>query len=133
MKLTITGDAYALTSTIKVSDIALLKKYNPAALTIVDKETKKTLFGVDYIEGKPSVAPFGVTFSGEGRGEGAEGCATITKMLPPHLNTDEAKKFVAEEFGGVIAYLEQLEKSVSEAAKAVADKRKKLVDSITVA
>ena len=113
MKLTITGDAYALTSTIKVSDIALLKKYNPAALTIVDKETKKTLFGVDYIEGKPSVAPFGVTFSGEGR--------------------DEAKKFVAEEFGGVIAYLEQLEKSVSEAAKAVADKRKKLVDSITVA
>ena len=33
MKLTITGDAYALTSAIKVADIELLGKYNPDALT----------------------------------------------------------------------------------------------------
>lgn len=132
MKLTITGDAYALTSAIKVSDIELLKKYNPEALTVTDKETKKMLFGVDYIEGKPNVASFGVTFSGKGRGE-SEGCATVTGIFPSHLGTDEAKAFVAEKFGGIVAYLEQFEKSVPEAAKAVTEKRKKLVESITVA
>ncbi len=131
MKLTITGDAYALTSAIKVSDIALLKKYNPDALNIKDKDGK-TVFGVSYSEGKPSVAGFGVTFGGKIRDE--NGYATITGTIPTGFASAEAAKdFVADTFGGVVAYLEQLEKSVPEAAKAVADKRKKLVDGITVA
>ena len=131
MKLTITGDAYALTSAIKVSDIALLKKYNPDALTIKDKDGQ-TVFGVSYSEGKPNVASFGVTFGGKTRDE--NGYATITGTIPTGFASAEAAKdFVADTFGGVVAYLEQLEKSVPEAAKAVADKRKKLVDGITVA
>ena len=131
MKLTITGDAYALTSAIKVSDIALLKKYNPDALTIKDKDGK-TVFGVSYSEGKPNVASFGVTFGGKTRDE--NGYATITGTIPTGFASAEAAKdFVADTFGGVVAYLEQLEKNVPEAAKAVADKRKKLVDGITVA
>ena len=131
MKLTITGDAYALTSAIKVSDIALLKKYNPDALTIKDKDGK-TVFGVSYSEGKPNVAGFGVTFGGKTRDE--NGYATITGTIPTGVASAEAAKdFVADTFGGVVAYLEQLEKNVPEAAKAVADKRKKLVDGITVA
>ncbi len=132
MKLTITGDAYALTSAIKVSDIALLKKYNPDALNIKEKDTNKTVFGVSYSEGKPNVASFGVTFGGKTRDE--NGYATITGTIPTGFASAEAAKdFVADTFGGVVAYLEQLEKSVPEAAKAVADKRKKLVDGITVA
>lgn len=132
MKLTITGDAYALTSAIKVSDIDLLKKYNPDALNVKDKDGK-VVFGVSYSEGKPNVAGFGVTFGGKGRGE-SDGYATITGTIPTGFASAEAAKdFVADKFGGVVAYLEQLEKSVPEAAKAVADKRKKLVDGITVA
>ena len=106
MRLTITGDAYALTSAIKVADIELLGKYNPDALT--------------------------VTSGGKTRDE--NGYATITGTIPTGFASAEAaKEFVAEKFGGVVAYLEQLEKSVPEAAKAVTEKRKKLVDSITVA
>lgn len=131
MKLTITGDAYALTSAIKVSDIDLLKKYNPDALNVKDKDGK-VVFGVSYSEGKPNVASFGVTFGGKTRDE--NGYATITGTIPTGFaSADAAKDFVADKFGGVVAYLEQLEKSVPEAAKAVADKRKKLVDGITVA
>lgn len=131
MKLTITGDAYALTSAIKVSDIALCAKYNPDALKVKDKDGK-TLFGVDYIEGKPNVASFGVTFGGKTRDE--NGYATITGTIPTGFASAEAAKdFVAEKFGGVVAFLEQLEKSVPKAAEAVAAERKKLVDSITVA
>ena len=132
MKLTITGDAYALTSAIKVADIELLGKYNPDALTVKDKDEKKVVFGVSYSEGKPSVASFGVTFGGKTRDE--NGYATITGTIPTGFASAEAaKEFVAEKFGGVVAYLEQLEKSVPEAAKAVTETRKKLVDSITVA
>lgn len=132
MKLTITGDAYALTSAIKVSDIELLKKYNPDALTVKDKDGKQTVFGVSYSEGKANVAAFGVTFGGKTRDE--NGYATITGVIPTGFASAEAAKdFVAETFGGVVAYLEQLEKSVPNAAEAVATERKKLVDSITVA
>ena len=78
------------------------------------------------------MASFGVTFGGKTRDE--NGYATITGTIPTGFASAEAaKEFVAEKFGGVVAYLEQLEKSVPEAAKAVTEKRKKLVDSITVA
>lgn len=131
MKLTITADAYALTSEIKVKDIELLKKYNPSALQIKDEEGN-TKFAVSYAEGKPCVAEFGITFGGKTRDD--NGYATITGTIPSNLTTAEAAKdFVAEKFGGVVAYLKQLEESVANAAKAVADERKKLVESITVA
>ena len=131
MKLTITADAYALTSTIKVNDLELLKKYNPDALNVKDKDNK-VVFAVSYSEGKPSVAAFGITFGGKTRDE--NGYATITGTIPSDLRTAEAaKEFVAEKFGGVVAYLEQLEKSITDAAKTVAENRKKLVDSISIA
>lgn len=131
MKLTITGDAYALTSAIKVADIKLLKKYNPDALSVKDNDGK-TVFAVAYSEGKPNVASFGVTFGGKTRDE--NGYATITGVIPTGFaSADAAKEFVAETFGGVVAYLEQLEQNVPGAAEAVIDAHKKLVDSITVA
>lgn len=131
MKLTITADAYALTSDIKVSDIQLLSKYNQNALKIMD-EDKNVKFAVSYSEGKPNVADFGITFGGKTRDE--NGYATITGTLPAGLTTAEAaKNYLADKFGAVVAYLGQLEKSVPDAVKTVADTRKKFVDSITVA
>lgn len=131
MKITITADAYALTSDLAVKDIELLKKYNPDALKIKDEEGNEK-FAVSYSEGKPSIAAFGVTFGGKTRDEA--GKATITGTIPSDVRTAEsAKEFVAEKFGAVVVYLKQLEASVPEAAKKIADERKALVDSITVA
>ena len=130
MKLTINADAYALTSTIKVSDIELLKKYNPDALCVKDKDGN-VKFKVSYSEGKGSITPYGVTFGGKGRGE-SEGCATVTGTIPSGLSTDEAKKYVAELVGGVVTYIDQLEKDVTKAAETVSTQRKKLIDGITV-
>lgn len=131
MKLTITADAYALTSDIKVKDIELLKKYNPDALQIKDEEGN-TKFAVSYSEGKPSVAAFGVTFGGKTRDE--NGYATITGTIPSDLKTTEAAKdFVAEKFGGVVAYLREIERTITSAADKVMTTRKELADSITVA
>lgn len=130
MKLSIMSGAYTLNSELTVEDIVLLKKYNPDALTIKD-EDGNVKFAVGYSEGKPSIAPFGVTF---GMKSFNDGKASITETLPTTLDTAEkAKEYVAEKFGGVVAYLETLESTIPEAAKVIKDKRKALIDSITVA
>ena len=55
MKVTITGDAFALTSSIKVEDIKMLKKQSPDSLKIKDDENND-IFGIDYVEGCPSIS-----------------------------------------------------------------------------
>ena len=131
MKLTITGDAYALTSAVRAKDIKLLEKHNPSALKITDEE-KNEKFAIGFEEGKPSVTDFGITFGGATRD--ADGFATVTGTLPQGLNTAEAaKEFLADKFGAVVAYLKQLEASIPDAVKKVSDERKALLDSITVA
>lgn len=130
MKLVVMTGAYSLTSELKVEDIALLKKYNPDALTIKDEEDN-VKFAVGYSEGKPSIASFGVTF---GSKSFTDGKATITETLPSTLdNADKAKEYIAEKFGAVIAYLKKLEESVPAAAAAIKEQKKALIDSITVA
>lgn len=131
MKLTITGDAYALTSSVKVADIKLLKKYQPDALKILDEE-KNVKFAVDYSEGKSNVAAFGITFGGATRDD--NGYATVTGTLPQGLNTAEAaKEYLADQFGGVVAYLTKLEESIPTAVETVSTVRKDFIDGIVVA
>ena len=131
MKLSISADAYVLTSTIKVADIELLKKSNPDALKLTNKDGE-AIFAISFSEGNPSIAPFGVTFGGKTRDD--NGYATITGIIPSDVQTtDAAKEFVAEKFGGVVAHLTKLEESVSKAAASVRDAKKKLIDGIVVA
>lgn len=131
MKLTITADAYALTSDVKVNDIELLRKHNPDALKIMD-EDGNTKFALGYSEGKPNVASFGVTFGGKTRDE--NGYATITGTIPSDLKTvDAAKEYLADKFGAVYTYLKQLEESIPAAAAKVTSDRKAFTDGITVA
>lgn len=130
MKLSLMSGAYTLNSELTVDDITLLKKYNPDALSIKDGDGN-TVFGVGYSEGNPSIAPFGVTF-GMKSFEGNK--ASITETIPPTLDTvEKAKEYVAEKFGGVVAYLEALEETIPVAAQAIRDTRQALIDSITVA
>ena len=128
MKIVITGDAYVLTSEITTEAIKGLAKTNPSALKIVDKESKKELFAINFIEGKSSIADFGITFGGTSRDE--EKKATCTGTLPP--NTADAKAYVADKLGAAVVYLKQLEETVPAEAKRIADDRKALIDSISV-
>lgn len=131
MKLTITADAYSLTSEISVADIELLSKYNPDALRIKDKDGNEK-FAISYVEGKPCTSDFGITFGGRTRDEA--GKATVTDIIPSSIkDAAAAKNFVAEKFGSTVAYLKQLETSVPREAKKIADERKALVESITLA
>ena len=134
MKITINGDAYVLASEIKAEDIELLKKYDPDALKIKDKDGNDK-FSVTYAEGKSGIQKFTdsacATFGGKTRDDA--GNATITGTLPAGLNgKDEAKAFVAELVTPFLPYLNQLEKSIPEAAKKIRAEHSALLEKITV-
>lgn len=128
MKITITADAYAITSKITVDEIKTLKKSNPDALKVKDADGNEK-FAVSYAEGKPSITDFGVTFGGKSHDEA--GYATITGMIP--VGTTNPKEYVADLVAPVKAYLEQVEGAAHDAAVAAKAARKELVESITVA
>lgn len=130
MKLGIMSGAYSLTSEITVDDILLLKQYEPNSLCIKnDKGDVK--FAIGYADGCPCVSKFGITF---GTKSLTDGKASVTELLSPDLDTAEkAKDYVAEKFGGIVAYLDELERSVPAAAEAIRDKKQELINSITVA
>ncbi len=128
MKITITGDAYVITSSIKASDIEVLKKARPEALKLVD-EDGNDIFAVDYREGRPSISSFGVTFGGVTRDE--EKALTYTGIIPSGVA--DAKEFVADVISPVVAYLKTLEDSIPDDVTEAKEARKELLDSITVA
>lgn len=128
MKITIAGDAFVITSDIKKKDFDLLKKYKPEVLTITDEEGND-VFSVDYAEGRPSIAKFGITFSGVTRNNTAK--LTLTSAIPQGIA--DAKEYVADTIGSVMANIKVIEDRVSTGATEVANERKALIDSITVA
>lgn len=130
MKLKIMSGAYSLNSEISVDDIVLLKKYNPDSLCIKDDEGN-VKFAIGYSEGHPCVSTFGVTF---GTKSLTNGKASVTEILPLDLDTvEKAKDYLAEKFGGVVAYLEALEASIPNVARFIREQKQTLIDSITVA
>ena len=129
MKLSVIGDAFVATSAIKAEDIALVAKYKPDALKIKDKDGND-VFSVSYVkDGKSSIASFGVTFTGESRGENG-GFATLTLTLP--AGTTDAKKYVAELVGSVIENVGKLEESIPAVVAEIKATRAALLDSISV-
>ena len=129
MKISIAGDAYVVTSSLAADDIELLAKRNPDALKIKDEDGNEK-FSISFVEGKSSLANFGITFGGKSRGEKA-GLATYTGDIPS--GTAGAKEFVAEKIGCVAANLKKLEESVPDAVKEVKAAKEELLKNITEA
>lgn len=119
---------YTLTSSVKTADIALLKKYNPEALVIKDKEGN-VKFAIGYNEGKSSVAPFGITF---GSTDVATGAAMVVGSLPETADTAEkCGDYVADAVGKALAYVNTLEETIPAAVADVTAARSALIGSIT--
>jgi len=127
MKISIVGDVFVLTSSIKQKDFELIKRYNPESLRVVDDEGND-VFSVNYSAGNGSISKFGITFGGATRDDKAY--LTVTKAIP--AGVADAKAFVADEVGCAMANLKLLEDELPDIAKEIAEERKELIDSITV-
>lgn len=130
MQIKIMANTYALTSAIKVGDIEMLKKRNPAALKIRDKDGND-LFAVSYAEGKDNVSAFGITFGAKARDNSDQ--AVLVGTIPTTAKTnEEAKAYVEEVLHAASVYLQQLEESIPVAARKIADEKTALMNSISV-
>lgn len=127
MKLAITGDAYVLTSTLKAADIQLVKKHQPDALKIKDKDGND-IFALGYNQGSPCISKCGVTFGGTSR-DGGE-FATITGTLP--AGTTNAKEYVADLVGSALQNINKLEATLPEVIETIKRERRELLDAVVV-
>lgn len=107
-KITITGQAIVLTSSLKLDDIKTVEKYRPKELTVFGGEDgKEPIFKI--ATGKTgSVNKYGVTFAEATRGD--EKLATLTTLMD--CPTDDVKEFIADAYGAVIVNLNKLEEKL---------------------
>ena len=118
---------YTLTSSLKVEDIELVKKYKPVALKKKDADGND-IFAVSYVEGRPCVSANGITF-GSASAEG--GFAMITGNLPDTLsNNTTAADYVADKVGSALALINEFEASIPEVVNTIKSERAALISGI---
>lgn len=129
MKVTITGNACVLTSTIKVEDIKLVKKYKPEALQVKDDKGNE-VFRIAYTEGKGSIAPFGITFGNKSLD--GNGFAQVSGIFEGGVNEENVKEVAADTIAPIQDYLTKLEETIPAAVEAITASRKAIMDDIVV-
>ena len=101
MKITINGDAYVLASEIKAEDIELLKKYDPDALKIKDKDGNDK-FSVTYAEGKSGIQKFTdsacATFGGKTRDDAGNAALLVSDFKGRDTRIEVEVKGIPEHF-----------------------------------
>lgn len=131
-KITVTGSAIVITSSIKVEEIELLEKYKPEALTLteVDEDGDKVpKFKIGLGDGHGSVNKFGISFAKKSLNP--DGYATVTGIY--NGEADSVKETVADEVGAPVDMLRELEETVPAAVDEVKTKRQAVIDSIELA
>lgn len=121
---------YTLTSSVKKSDIELVKKYRPGALKKQDADGND-IFAMSYVDGKPCVSANGVTF---GAADVESGCVMIIGDLPDTLPADTTNAdYIADKVGAAIAFINELEAEIPDVVANITSERAALIGSITEA
>lgn len=129
-KLTIMGNAAVVTSSLKVSDIDKVAKYNPAGLILVEKDDagkRKEIFRIAYNEKGGSLNQFGATFNSTNK----DGFATLTVDLGS-MAADRREAYAKDKFGYGLISLNALEAEFAAAATKVDADFGKMSESISV-
>ena len=127
-KIKVAGQAVVVTSSLKLEDIKLVKKYRPQALVLKGGEDKKEeIFRIDACDAG-SINKYGAAFNDVTRDEAKLARLTLTT----NYSGDNVQEFIADELGEAIAHLKALEAALPEVVESIKAERKALVDSITV-
>ena len=125
--VTIAGNSYVVTSGIAMADLETVKKYRPAALTLVDEESKEPYFKAG-IGGTSSVNDHGISFSGVSNDE--KKLATATLPIP--ADVEDAKEYVLDKAGVALANLKKVEDGITAALKDIKAERDAIAANIKV-
>lgn len=130
--ITIAANAAVIKSDLKIKDIEVLEKYNPAELVLMGgKDDEEEIFSIGLSTGKGSLSQHGATFSKTGIAP--QGAATITVDIPNFGSADEAKGYIADKYGVALDRLAQIEAKVPDKVTAFKAKREALMQQISVA
>ena len=127
-KITVTGNAIVLTSSIKYADIEVAKKYRPGALKLTDKDGKE-LFAID-VGYKPQANEFGVVFNGKTHDEA--GYATHT-MLFDTCDDGDLKGKIADIYGEALIGLGKIEAEFGARVEEINKEREAVLAQIELA
>lgn len=128
-KITISGNALVVKSSLKLADLKDVKKFRPEALNLMGGEDgKELLFSIFFEDGCGCLGSRGACFSNT---TDADGSATIT-MIVQDFGANK-KTFVSENFGGAIVKLNSLEESIPAVLEEIKAQKESVESSITVA
>lgn len=114
---------YAIQSTLKAEDVALVKKYKPAALKTTDAEGNE-IFAISYVDGKSCVSTAGVTFGSIG----ADGTLMVTGEVP--ANVENVAEWLADKLGGIANNVATFERTIPDIAADIKAERRAVINSI---
>lgn len=127
-KITIAGNAMVVTSDYTTEQIKKLEKYLPKALVLVDAKTDEEVFKVGTAK-SGNINKFGVSFDGVSRDGEAKACLTL--QIPSDV--EDAVKFVADNYGTALMYLNEVEAALPDALEDVEAQQAKILANITIA
>lgn len=130
-KVTIAGNAVVITSSMKLADLATIKKYRPKALRLMGGENgKEELFVVDVgTSGNGGLNNVGAAFCAATHDDAKKACITI--------NLDgvqgDVKEYVADKYGEALIHLNALEETLPAVLTAITAQKADIMANIAVA
>ena len=130
-KVTIAGNAVVITSSMKLADLATIKKYRPKALRLMGGENnKEELFVVDVgTSGNGGLNNVGAAFCSATHDDAKKACITI--------NLDgvqgDVKEYVADKYGKALIHLNALEETLPAVLTAITAQKADIMANIAVA
>lgn len=130
-KITIAGDAVVITSSMKLEDLAKIKKYRPDALVLKGGEDgKEPIFCVSVSEGgSGSINKYGVEFTSETHDDAK--LASVT-MVGEGI-TGDIREVVADNFGLPVLNLNKIEATLPAVLAEIDAEKASIMANITVA
>ena len=123
----VVGGAVVVTSTMKLSDIEAVAKYNPKALVLMGGEdNKEEIFrvAVKRPDGNGSIKTYGVEF--DAHTNDPHGYATVTYLFDG--TPDKIKAEIAESIGGPLMNLNKIEASLPDVISSINKQRQAVLD-----
>ena len=128
-KINVLAKAVVVTSTLKIEEIKLVKKYRPEALTLFegDGDKKEPIFCIGLTGGAGEINQWGASFSKSTPGGGE---AQVTMILPDGIS--DVKEYVSDAIGRAVIKLNKLEAMIPGIIEEIKAEKAEIEANITI-
>ena len=129
-RINVIAKAVVVTSTLKIDEIKMVKKYRPEALTLFEGEgdKKEPVFCIGLTRGAGEINQYGASFSENTLGDGKE--AQVTMILPDGIS--DVKEYVSDAIGRAVIKLNKLEATIPGVIEEIKAEKAEIEANITI-